>query len=101
MYEGGSDRSGRSARADGQAAASAKCEVCLLLRRAGRDFQRLVRDFEGEDLFFKLFKSHRGLHGIILSFASGAGSQSYLVKTPLPSAMRHDPMHSLQSQLEY
>src|SRR5262245_27897347 len=98
---GGRDQSCRSTRADRQSAAGAKGEVGLLLRRAGRDFQRLVGHFEGEDVLFELFKSHRGvLHGIILSFASGAGSQTYLIKTPLPSAISHDPMQSLQSQLE-
>jgi len=61
--------------AHGQAGASAQREARLFLRHARRDLQRLIGDFEGKDLLFSFFKSQHGLHGTILSFASGAKSQ--------------------------
>jgi hypothetical protein len=55
----------RSTRADRQAAAGSKGEVRLLFRRACRDLQRVIGDFESKRVLFNLFESRRSvLHGI-------------------------------------
>jgi hypothetical protein len=55
----------RSTRADRQAAAGSKGEVRLLFRRACRDLQRVIGNFEGKHVLFNLFESRRCvLHGI-------------------------------------
>src|SRR5262249_58091853 len=74
----------------GQAGASAQREARFFFSHARRDLQRLIADFEGKDLLFSLFKSQHGLHGTILSFASGASSQLRVAKKNAPS-QRHRP----------
>src|SRR5215510_1716687 len=76
--------------AHGQAGASAQREARFFFRHARRDLQCLIGDFEGKDLLFSLFKSQHGLHGTILSFASGASSQLRVAQKNAPS-QRHRP----------